>query len=48
MRYIFILALCALIVFCEKEVIDLLANTPSRWPEAIFKTKAENHYLKLA
>ena len=46
MRYIFILALCALMGCEEKEVIEPLASTPSGWPEAIFKTKAENHYPK--
>ena len=46
MRYIFILALCALMGCDEKEVIEPLAITPSGWPEAIFKTKAENHCPK--
>ena len=39
MRYIFILALCALMGCEEKEVIEPLAITPSGWPEAIFKNK---------
>lgn len=37
MRYIFILALCALMGCEEKEVIEPLAITPSGWPEAIFQ-----------
>jgi len=40
MRYIFILALCALMGCDEKEVIEPLAITPSGWPEAIFKNKS--------
>ena len=40
MRYIFILALCALMGCEEKEVIEPLASTPSGWPEAIFKNKS--------
>ena len=40
MRYIFILALCALMGCEEKEVIEPLAITPSGWPEAIFKNKS--------
>ena len=40
MRYIFILALCALMGCEEKEVIEPLAITPSGLPEAIFKNKS--------
>ena len=46
MRYIFILALCALMGCDEKEVIEPLAITPSGWPEAIFKNKSRKSYPK--
>ena len=46
MRYIFILALYALMGCEEKEIVEPLAITPSGWPEAIFKKIAENPYPK--